>query len=105
MQMKPLLILDMDGVLVDVGGSYREVIRSCVVLYLREFIGAEIHGGEFIKPPEVAKIKQSGGLNNDWELTYTIIDTILKRYFDNKNKDLIDSFLRLENETDDRSSE
>jgi HAD superfamily phosphatase len=101
MQTAPLLILDMDGVLVDVGDSYREVIRNSVVLYLREFIGAEINEGEFIKPRDVARIKQGGGLNNDWELTYAIIDAILKHYFDDKNPDLCDPFITLEKETHD----
>jgi HAD superfamily phosphatase len=102
MQTAPLLILDMDGVLVDVGDSYREVIRNSVVLYLREFIGAEINEGAFLKPRDVARIKQSGGLNNDWELTYAIIDAILKHYFDDKNPDLCDPFSTLEKETNDK---
>ncbi|UCB46329.1 MAG: HAD hydrolase-like protein [Spirochaetota bacterium] len=101
MQIKPLLMLDMDGVLVDVGDSYREVIRNSVALYLREFIGADITSAEFIKPNDVARIKQSGGLSNDWELTYVIIDAILKRYFDNKNLDLFDSFIKLREESND----
>jgi HAD superfamily phosphatase len=102
MQLKPLLILDMDGVLVDVGDSYREVIRNCAVLYLREFIGADISETGFLKPHDISEIKQSGGLNNDWELTYTIIDTILKRYFDSENIALAGSFHELEKKSDDK---
>jgi HAD superfamily hydrolase (TIGR01548 family) len=77
MKGKPLLVFDMDGVLVDVTGSYREVARQTVVLYLSCVLGADIQDNGFITRSDVAAIKKSGGLNNDWDLTDAILDTYL----------------------------
>jgi HAD superfamily phosphatase len=74
---KPLLVFDMDGVLVDVTGSYREVTRLTVVLYLSRVLGADIQDNGFLSRSDVAAVKKSGGLNNDWDLTDTILDTYL----------------------------
>jgi len=83
---EPLLIFDMDGVLIDVWASYREVSRLSVIRYLQQVIGAEELGEDFIKLQDIAAIKKTGGLNNDWDLTYAIIDSILKKFFDNVNR-------------------
>ena len=77
MKKRSLIIFDMDGVLVDVTGSYREVVRLSVVYYLRHVIGAKNLSDNFISLEDVSTIKKSGGLNNDWDLTYTILDTLL----------------------------
>jgi len=82
----PLLIFDMDGVLVDVWSSYREVSRLSVIRYLQQVIGAEELGEDFITLQDIAAIKKTGGLNNDWDLTYAIIDAVLKKFFDNVNR-------------------
>jgi len=77
MRRKPLIIFDMDGVLVDVTGSYREVTRLTVIFYLSRVLGARIEDNGFLSLSDVAAIKKSGGLNNDWVLTDTIINTYL----------------------------
>jgi phosphoglycolate phosphatase-like HAD superfamily hydrolase len=74
---KPLIIFDMDGVLVDVTGSYREVTRLTVIRYLTRVLGADIPERDFLSRSDVAAIKKSGGLNNDWDLTDAILDTYL----------------------------
>jgi HAD superfamily hydrolase (TIGR01548 family) len=74
---KPLIIFDMDGVLVDVTGSYREVTRLTVIHYLTRVLGADIPDSDFLTRSDVAVIKKSGGLNNDWDLTDAILDTYL----------------------------
>jgi len=51
--MKWLIAFDLDGVLADVSRSCRAVVH------------------------ETARLKQSGGLNNDWDLTYRIIDLLI----------------------------
>ncbi len=57
--MKPLLVFDMDGVLVDVKESYRESIRSTVL----HFTGKDA-------PHDVIQYyKNRGGWNNDWKLS------------------------------------
>ncbi|HUP02537.1 MAG TPA: HAD-IA family hydrolase [Bryobacteraceae bacterium] len=60
---RPLLIFDMDGVLVEVTESYRETIARTVA----RFTGAE---------PTRARIqeyKNRGGFNDDWELSHQLI--------------------------------
>jgi len=62
---KPLLVFDMDGVLVDVTESYRETI-ACTV---EHFTG--------VKPTNEAiqDLKNQGGFNDDWKLTHHAITT------------------------------
>ena len=95
MKKRSLIIFDMDGVLVDVTGSYREVVRLSVVYYLRHVIGAKDLRDDFIDLEDVSAIKKSGGLNNDWDLTYTILDTLLHSLFHAGNEKLIKVFTGL----------
>ncbi len=54
------VVLDIDGVLVDVADSYRRAIVESV----------ERVYGDTIEPAAVQLFKDAGGFNNDWELTY-----------------------------------
>jgi HAD superfamily hydrolase (TIGR01548 family) len=54
------VVLDIDGVLVDVADSYRRAIVESV---------EEVYG-ETIAREDVQLFKDAGGFNNDWELTY-----------------------------------
>ena len=60
---KPLLIFDMDGVLVDVTESYREAIAQTVA----HFAAIEV------THPEIQDYKNQGGWNDDWQLSHHII--------------------------------
>ena len=53
------VILDIDGVLVDVAESYRRAIIETV---------ARVHDGT-LSPDDIQQFKEAGGFNNDWELT------------------------------------
>ncbi|WP_227352706.1 TIGR01548 family HAD-type hydrolase [Haladaptatus salinisoli] len=54
------VVLDIDGVLVDVADSYRRaIVESLSRVY-----------GDTIPKPDVQAFKDAGGFNNDWELTY-----------------------------------
>jgi len=54
------VVLDVDGVLVDVEDSYRRaIVESIERVY-----------GETIDRDQVQMFKNAGGFNNDWELTY-----------------------------------
>lgn len=54
------VVLDIDGVLVDVENSYRRaIIESLEEVY-----------GESIAKADVQQFKDAGGFNDDWELTY-----------------------------------
>jgi HAD superfamily phosphatase len=56
---KPMLVFDMDGVLVEVKQSYRESIRATVA----HFTGRDV-------PHDVIQhYKNQGGWNNDWKLS------------------------------------
>jgi HAD superfamily phosphatase len=59
----PVLVFDMDGVLVDVTESYREAIRQTV----RHFTGQDI-GNERIQ-----ELKNAGGWTNDWAVAHKFI--------------------------------
>jgi HAD superfamily hydrolase (TIGR01548 family) len=76
MQAKQLIVFDMDGVIIDVSRSYRETVRKTARLF---FKGA--HGWDDLPDPlfqltDLAHVKQSGGLNNDWDLTCLILSLL-----------------------------
>ena len=60
---KPLLVFDMDGVLVDVTESYRETIARTVA----HFSGVEV------TRQQIQEYKNQGGWNDDWKLSHHLI--------------------------------
>ncbi len=62
-QAPDILVFDMDGVLVEVGASYREAIRETV----RHFTG------HTVSHDEIQDFKNAGGWNNDWLLSHRVI--------------------------------
>jgi len=60
---QPILIFDMDGVLVDVTESYRETIARTV----------EHFTGRRLAPAEIQQYKNEGGWNDDWKLSHHIV--------------------------------
>jgi HAD superfamily phosphatase len=62
---KPLLIFDMDGVLVDVTDSYRETVARTV----EHFTGAPVTRGQ------IQDLKNQGGWNDDWKLSHHMVTT------------------------------
>ena len=62
-EINPLLIFDVDGVLVDVSKSYRVAIKKTSEYFTKKEIDFE----------EIQTFKNKGGLNNDWDLTEAII--------------------------------
>jgi HAD superfamily phosphatase len=61
--MKPLLVFDMDGVLVEVKESYRETIRVTVQHFT----------GDLPTHEEIQRYKNLGGYNNDWLLSQRLL--------------------------------
>lgn len=57
------VLFDMDGVLVDVSGSYRRAIQET----------ASYFTGRDIGPHTIQRYKNQGGFNDDWSLTHAII--------------------------------
>jgi len=60
---RPLLIFDMDGVLVDVTESYRETISRTVA----HFTGSPLTN------LQIQEYKNQGGWNDDWQLSHHIV--------------------------------
>ena len=63
---KPLIVFDMDGVLVDVTESYRETIAQTV----------EHFTGVAPTREQIQDFKNQGGWNNDWELSHHIVNGV-----------------------------
>lgn len=61
------VIFDMDGVLVDVRGSYRVAIEKTVNYLLKQ-----INLPARITQEDVSRIKKLPGYNNDWDAAYTL---------------------------------
>ena len=64
-----VLILDMDGVLIDVSRSYRKTIHRTIQIYLETCLGFERNREDWISDEEISLFKSAGGFNNDWDLT------------------------------------
>ncbi|MBV0903675.1 TIGR01548 family HAD-type hydrolase [Haloarcula salina] len=63
------VVLDIDGVLVDVADSYRRaIVESVDRVY-----------GDTIEKAAIQRFKDAGGFNNDWELTYAAALLVLAR--------------------------
>jgi phosphoglycolate phosphatase-like HAD superfamily hydrolase len=73
MKPKNLIVFDMDGVIMDVSASYRDVVRRTASLFFQPARGAENLPDPLFELSDLAVVKQSGGLNNDWDLTYAVI--------------------------------
>jgi len=65
------VVLDIDGVLVDVADSYRRAIVESVREVYSDTISREA----------IQQFKDAGGFNNDWELTYAAALYILARQY------------------------
>jgi HAD superfamily hydrolase (TIGR01548 family) len=63
------VVLDVDGVLVDVADSYRRAILDSL---------KHVHG-ETLDRAAVQRFKDAGGFNDDWELTYAAALYVLAR--------------------------
>ncbi|MFC7081433.1 TIGR01548 family HAD-type hydrolase [Halorussus caseinilyticus] len=63
------VVLDIDGVVVDVADSYRRAIVESI---------AHVYG-DTIEKEAIQSFKDAGGFNNDWELTYAAALFVLAR--------------------------
>jgi phosphoglycolate phosphatase-like HAD superfamily hydrolase len=66
----------MDGVIIDVSGSYRDVVRQATSLFFRPARSWEKLPRPLFELSDLAAVKQSGGLNNDWDLTCAVINLL-----------------------------
>jgi len=73
MKTRNLIVFDMDGVIMDVSASYRDVVRRTAGLFFQPARGAQKLPDPLFELSDLAAVKQSGGLNNDWDLTFAVI--------------------------------
>ena len=76
MKPKNLIVFDMDGVIMDVSTSYRDVVRRTAKLFFRPARDSENLPEPLFGLSDLAAVKQSGGLNNDWDLTFVVINLL-----------------------------
>jgi HAD superfamily hydrolase (TIGR01548 family) len=79
MKFKNLIVFDMDGVIVDVSASYRDVVRHTAALFFEPAQGSANLPDPLFDLADLAVVKQSGGLNNDWDLTYLVIKLLFSQ--------------------------
>lgn len=72
-----LIVFDMDGVIVDVSASYRDVVRQAARLFFRRAAAWEALPDPLFSLVDLAVVKQSGGLNNDWDLCAEVVGLLL----------------------------
>lgn len=66
------LILDIDGVILDVTKSFRVAISQTVQYYFTHILKCK-GGAQLISSDETQLFKLAGGFNNDWELTFAVV--------------------------------
>ena len=76
MKLKNLIVFDMDGVIIDVSASYRDVARRTTQLFFHPARASESLPEPLFALSDLAAVKQSGGLNNDWDLTFAVINLL-----------------------------
>jgi HAD superfamily phosphatase len=74
-EMSAIVVFDIDGVIRDVGGSYRLALADTVAEFTR--------GGYRPTPAEIDRLKGEGRWNNDWEASQELI----YRYFESQGQD------------------
>jgi phosphoglycolate phosphatase-like HAD superfamily hydrolase len=78
MTKQSLIVFDMDGVIIDVSDSYRETVRQTVSLFFKSTRCWEDLPDPLFPLSDLATVKQSGGLNNDWDLTFLVIELLFQ---------------------------
>jgi phosphoglycolate phosphatase-like HAD superfamily hydrolase len=66
----------MDGVIIDVSNSYRDVVRQTTRQFFSPADAAKQLPEPLFELSDLAVVKQSGGLNNDWDLTFAVINLL-----------------------------
>ena len=79
MKGKRLIVFDMDGVIADVSRSYRDTVRRTARLFFRPAPRWAELPSPLFPLSDLARLKQSGNLNNDWDLSCRAIELLLSR--------------------------
>ena len=76
MKSKKLIVFDMDGVLIDVAGSYRDTVRQTARLFFRGACSWQDLPDPLLSLSDLGAVKQSSGENNDWDFTCLVINLL-----------------------------
>lgn len=68
------VIFDLDGVLIDVSQSYRQAIKQSVEYVLLKKLGIKTQ----VTLKDIARMKKIPGFNNDWDLSFRLIQLLAK---------------------------
>lgn len=66
----------MDGVLIDVSRSYRDTVRQTATFFFKNAPAYQKLPQPLFSLTDLASVKQSGGLNNDWDLSCLVINLL-----------------------------
>lgn len=69
------IVMDVDGTLIDISNSYNKAICKTVNFFLKILINMSIP--ETVIMEAIQRLRLTGGFNNDWDTTYTIIMGVL----------------------------
>jgi len=72
------VIFDCDGVLIDIRESYNRANSQVVAFMMKELTGSSF-AENLVSRETVYLFKKSGGFNNDWDLTFVLLTTILRK--------------------------
>lgn len=78
-KIKPTIVFDMDGVLIDASKSYRVAVQKTFEHFAKKPVSSEI----------ISETKKLGGLNNDWDLTQYLLK---KNGLDIPYTEIVDEF-------------
>lgn len=70
------VIFDCDGVLIDIRESYNRANSQVAAFMMKELTGSSF-AENLVSRESVYLFKKSGGFNNDWDLTFVLLATIL----------------------------
>jgi len=94
MKSKRLIVFDMDGVIIDVSKSYRDTVRQTAKLFFKGARSWENLPDPLFPLSDLARVKQSGGLNNDWDLTCLVINLLFSLVKKPKTHEDMDTWFR-----------
>ncbi len=76
------ILLDIDGVVLDVSASFRVVASQVVQHYATQVLNIA-DAGIFLKPEETELFKNAGGFNNDWDLANAAVVLLTAKHAQN----------------------
>ncbi|MCL2792871.1 MAG: HAD hydrolase-like protein [Spirochaetaceae bacterium] len=82
--MNKLIIFDMDGVLIDVSSSYMDCIRKTASIFLHPCINSNLLGQPLFDLADLAFLKGTGALNNDWDFTHKLLTLMFSKISGNR---------------------